>query len=204
MPVDAERRYLCAELVTLRFRPESGRHREIGAHLEEISRSGASLLTETAIKEKTDVTIRCAGCDLAGVVCHAARLDHLGHCIGVRFHAGHEWSPALYQPEHLLLGPEEAGFAAPAGLPCNCCMAACPAVAYRPPQDETSAEPLRRLAHAVAGNCPGLDCSGLETCSHRLLGQAETVHTMDFRRLYREIVAQDTRRKARTKRASAR
>ncbi|SRR5579863_4970076 len=97
----AEPRFLCSDLVTLRWPEESGCEREETVVLENISTSGACVQAEVPIAESAVVTLLCGEAQLRGFVRSCYRRDE-GYFIGIAFDANSKWSKAKFQPEHLL------------------------------------------------------------------------------------------------------
>jgi hypothetical protein len=95
------RRFLCAELVEVRWKDKSGRLRFYMSNLEDISRSGACLLMEAAIPLDTAIVIRSEGLDLHGKVRYCLDRDE-SYFVGVEFAEGTQWSRLQYRPQHLL------------------------------------------------------------------------------------------------------
>ena len=97
----SEPRFLCADLVKIRVR---GRGKSPGAavaNLEDISPSGACLQLEEAIREGTDIEIRCSRCRLRGKVkyCHFVET---GYNVGVQFDKPKSWNLRRFAPRHFL------------------------------------------------------------------------------------------------------
>jgi hypothetical protein len=95
------RRFLCAELVEVRWKDKSGRLHFYVANLEDISRSGACLLMEAALPLETEVVIRSEGLDVHATVRYCLDRDD-SHFLGVAFAEGTQWSRMQYRPQHLL------------------------------------------------------------------------------------------------------
>jgi hypothetical protein len=97
----AEPRFLCSDLVTLRWRDESRHDHSETVVLENISASGASVQSENSISEGTNVTMICGKSEFRGVVQSCYWRDD-GYFIGIVFDADSTWSKAKYKPKHLL------------------------------------------------------------------------------------------------------
>ena len=97
----AEPRFLCSDLVTLRWRDESLHDHSETVVLENISASGASVQSEKAISEGTAVRMICGKREFRGVV-RSCYLRDDGYFIGIVFDADSKWSQSKYKPRHLL------------------------------------------------------------------------------------------------------
>jgi hypothetical protein len=95
------RRLLCAELVEVRWKDKAGRLRRLVANLEDISRSGVCLQSETAVPLDTAIIIRCEGLDYPGTVRYCLDRDE-SNFIGIAFDEGTQWSRLQYRPQHML------------------------------------------------------------------------------------------------------
>lgn len=96
-----ERRLLCAELVQVTFRSESGRECRRVANLEDICATGLCLQSEARIPDGTSITVRYQDGELLGTVRYCI-FREIGFLIGVQFDPGVQWSATNYLPEHLL------------------------------------------------------------------------------------------------------
>jgi hypothetical protein len=96
-----DRRLLCAELVQVTFRSESGRQQRRVTNLEDISATGLCLQSETRIPDDTKVTVNYGGGELFGTVRYCIYRE-IGFLIGIEFDAGCRWSKKNFKPEHLL------------------------------------------------------------------------------------------------------
>jgi hypothetical protein len=95
-----DRRYLCSELVTLRWSPSWGPTIETHANLESIWTSGATLTTECPVAEKTLLLIRTWGCELRGYVtlCMPNGFDYT---VELEFLPQSRWDLTKFVPDHL-------------------------------------------------------------------------------------------------------
>jgi hypothetical protein len=96
----AEPRFLCSDLVKLRWRGARSDHSETVV-LENISASGASVQSETSILEGTEVRMTCGKREFRGIVRSCYWRDD-GYFIGIAFDAASKWSKAKYKPKHFL------------------------------------------------------------------------------------------------------
>lgn len=96
-----EPRYLCSDLVTLRWSDETRRQHEETVVLENISASGACVQAEVPVSETSGVTLLCGKAEFHGYV-RSCYLRDDGYFVGIAFDAGSKWSKAKFQPEHLV------------------------------------------------------------------------------------------------------
>jgi hypothetical protein len=94
-------RLLCAELVELKWKDKSARHRRRVVNLEDISLSGACLQSEMPILRGTVVTLLYGDGELVGSVRYCFYRD-FGYFIGIEFAPGCKWSSKHFRPRHLL------------------------------------------------------------------------------------------------------
>ena len=92
----APRRYLCSQLVELRY---SGNR--LTANLEEIWESGAVLECEEAPLVDSQAELRCAGVMLCGRLTKVESHE-FGHRVEMAFSPLTPWSPERFEPAHLL------------------------------------------------------------------------------------------------------
>lgn len=97
----AEPRYLCSDLVTLRWSPEQGGERRETVVLENISVSGACVQAEVPVSEGLEVRLQCGQAVFQGCV-RSCYLRDDGYFVGIAFDEGSKWSKAQFQPEHLI------------------------------------------------------------------------------------------------------
>jgi hypothetical protein len=97
----AEPRFLCSDLVTLRWLAERGAEHRETVVLENISASGACVQAEVPISEGSRVSLLCQSADFQGCVRSCYMRDD-GYFIGIAFDEGSKWSKAQFQPEHLV------------------------------------------------------------------------------------------------------
>jgi hypothetical protein len=96
-----EPRMLCADLVEVQWRDQTGRRRRSMANLEDISLSGACLQVERPIPLSCPVRIAYPSGELAGTVKYCV-FREIGYFLGVEFEPGSRWSPRTFRPQHLL------------------------------------------------------------------------------------------------------
>ena len=96
-----EPRFLCSDLVLLRWSEGDLRGREETVVLENISASGACVQAEVPVIENSGVTLLCGSAEFHGYV-RSCYLRDAGYFIGIAFDADSKWSKAKFQPEHLL------------------------------------------------------------------------------------------------------
>jgi hypothetical protein len=96
-----EPRMLCADLVEIQWRDQTGRRRRAMANLEDISLSGACLQVERPIPLGCAVRLAYPSGELAGAVKYCV-FREIGYFLGVEFEPGTRWSPRSFRPQHLL------------------------------------------------------------------------------------------------------
>ena len=94
-------RLLCAELVQVTYRDESGLQCRRVANLEDISLSGVCLQMQVRIPDHAKVVVRHGDGELMGSVRYCASRDS-SFFLGIEFDPGCRWSTKHYRPEHLL------------------------------------------------------------------------------------------------------
>ena len=97
----AEPRFLCSDLVTLRWFDDERRRREETVVLENISASGACVQAEVPVMESAGVTLLCGSAEFHGYV-RSCYLRDEGYFVGIAFDADSKWSKTKFQPEHLV------------------------------------------------------------------------------------------------------
>ena len=103
-----EPRYMCSELVNILIRHEDQTVQEAIANLEDISRSGACVQLDEAVRLGADIEIVCSTCRFKGKVRYCRFAGSL-YDVGVAFDDPGAWDPSRYEPAHLL--PVETGLA---------------------------------------------------------------------------------------------
>jgi hypothetical protein len=96
-----ETRMLCADLVEIQWRDQTGRRRRAMANLEDISLSGACLQVERPIPLGCAVRLAYPSGELVGAVKYCV-FREIGYFLGVQFEPGTRWSPRSFRPQHLL------------------------------------------------------------------------------------------------------
>lgn len=96
-----EPRMLCADLVDIQWRDQTGRSRRGVANLEDISLSGACLQVERPVPRGCPIRIAYPSGELSGAVKYCV-FREIGYFLGVEFDPGHRWSQRSYRPQHLL------------------------------------------------------------------------------------------------------
>jgi PilZ domain len=94
-------RLLCAELVQITYRDESGRQCRRLANLEDISLSGICIQLQVRIPDQAKVTIRHGDGELVGTVRYCSFRDD-SFFLGVKLEPGCRWSTKHFRPKHLL------------------------------------------------------------------------------------------------------
>ncbi len=98
--IHGEARFMCSELVTVRWVSEFEHSRDVAANLEEIWESGAQLQLPNPIRANTRVQFTAAGADVSGIV-RSCAADFIGFFVEIEFEGGYRWSRERYEPEHL-------------------------------------------------------------------------------------------------------
>jgi PilZ domain-containing protein len=111
----SETRYLCSDLVTLRWSDNFRRERAEVVILENISASGASVQADVEVAESTPVRMLCHKCELRGLVRSCYQREN-AYFIGIEFDSDSTWSKAKFKPKHLL-DPREVKPRHPASKP---------------------------------------------------------------------------------------
>jgi hypothetical protein len=96
-----ETRLLCADLVEIQWRDQTGRRRRAMANLEDISLSGACLQVERPIPLGCALRLAYPSGELVGAVKYCV-FREIGYFLGVEFESGTRWSPRSFRPQHLL------------------------------------------------------------------------------------------------------
>jgi hypothetical protein len=96
-----EPRMLCADLVDVQWKDQTGRIRRGVANLEDISISGACLQVERPIPLGTPFRITYPNGVLLGKVRYCV-FREIGYFLGVEFEPGQKWSQRSFRPQHLL------------------------------------------------------------------------------------------------------
>lgn len=96
-----EPRLLCADLVDIQWKDDSGRVRRDVANLEDISLSGACLQVERPVPLGTAFRITYPKGVLSGKVKYCV-FREVGYFLGIEFAEGTRWSKDDFRPQHLL------------------------------------------------------------------------------------------------------
>jgi hypothetical protein len=97
----SEPRFLCSDLVSLRWCDTSGGDHLETVVLENISASGACVQAEFSVSESTRVSLVCGKVAFHGYVRSCYWRDD-GYFIGIAFDTDSKWTAAKFKPEHLL------------------------------------------------------------------------------------------------------
>ncbi len=92
---------LCADLVDVQWKDQSGRTRHSVANLEDISLSGACLQMEKPIHLNSTVRITYPSGELTGRIRYCV-FREIGYFLGIEFDPGCRWSQKEFQPQHML------------------------------------------------------------------------------------------------------
>ena len=96
-----EPRMLCADLVDVQWKDQSGRTRHSVANLEDISLSGACLQMDKPIQLNNTVRITYPSGELTGRIRYCV-FREIGYFLGIEFDPGCRWSLKEFQPQHML------------------------------------------------------------------------------------------------------
>lgn len=96
-----ESRLLCSDLVTLIWTDDARREHKEFAVLENVARTGASLMSGVPVPAGTELHVVSPQASFTGVVRHC-EYDTNGYMVGVAFDRDSQWSGTKYLPEHLL------------------------------------------------------------------------------------------------------
>ena len=97
----SETRLLCADMVQVRWKEDSGEVRTCSGLLEDISPSCACLKLDSPLSIGKTLQIEYRKGRLEGSVCYCFFKD-IGYWIGVQFAAKTKWSKKDFRPKHLL------------------------------------------------------------------------------------------------------
>jgi len=92
---------MCADLVAVHWKDESGVEQQASALLEDISTSGACLNLDSPLPLGASVVIQYRKGRFEGSVCYCF-FREIGYYVGVHFRPATKWSPREYRPKHLL------------------------------------------------------------------------------------------------------
>jgi len=96
-----EPRLLCADLVDVQWKDQTGRVRRSVANLEDISLSGACLQVDRPVPLGTPYRITYPKGVLVGKVKYCV-FREIGYFLGIEFESGSRWSRSDFRPQHLL------------------------------------------------------------------------------------------------------
>ena len=96
-----ETRMLCADLVDLHWKDQSGKTRRLIANLEDISLSGACIQLDRPIPLGTKVRLMYPKGELSGSIRYCV-FREIGYFLGVEFEPDCRWSLRQYKPQHML------------------------------------------------------------------------------------------------------
>ncbi len=95
-----DRRYVCSEIVTVRWSPHWGPTREATANLEAIWAEGAALCCEIAIAENTLVRIECDHGEMRGWI-RSCEMSGTDFTLEVEFLPQSRWTRLKHIPDYL-------------------------------------------------------------------------------------------------------
>jgi hypothetical protein len=97
----SETRLMCADMVEVRWKEDSGEICKCTGLLEDISPSGACLQLDSPVALDKNLVIQYQKGRLEGSVCYCFFKD-IGYWVGVQFTARNRWSKKDFRPKHLL------------------------------------------------------------------------------------------------------
>ncbi len=92
---------MCADIVAIHWKDESGVEQHATALLDDISASGACLNLDSPVPLGTAVAIEYRKGHFEGSVCYCF-FREIGYYVGVHFEPASQWSLVDYRPRHLL------------------------------------------------------------------------------------------------------
>lgn len=92
---------LCADLVDVQWKDQTGRRRRGVANLEDISLSGACLQVDRPVQLGTLFRISYPNGELMGKVKYCV-FREIGYFLGIEFDPNSRWSQRHFRPQHLL------------------------------------------------------------------------------------------------------
>jgi PilZ domain len=92
---------LCADLVDVQWKDQTGRRRRGVANLEDISLSGACLQVDRPVPLGTLFRISYPNGELLGKVKYCV-FREIGYFLGIEFDPTSQWSQRHFRPQHLL------------------------------------------------------------------------------------------------------
>ena len=97
----SETRLLCADMVEVQWKEDSGKVHTCTGLLEDISPSGACLQLDSPLAHGKTLRIEYRKGRLQGSVCYYFFKD-IGYWVGVQFTTRKKWSKKDFRPKHLL------------------------------------------------------------------------------------------------------
>lgn len=92
---------MCADMVAVRWKDESGVEQQASALLDDISTSGACLNLDSPVPLGASVVIEYREGRFEGSVCYCF-FREIGYYVGIHFKPATKWCPRRYRPRHLL------------------------------------------------------------------------------------------------------
>jgi hypothetical protein len=92
---------LCADLICVHWKDQSGRAQKSMANLEDISLSGVCIQMDNPLPPDTAVRITSDKVEFEGTARYCV-FRETGYFIGVQFESGCTWSQRQFRPKHLL------------------------------------------------------------------------------------------------------
>lgn len=92
---------LCADMVQVRWRDQTGTDLHAMALLEDISPAGACLQLESPVPRDVEISWESPKRKFSGHVRYCVYRE-IGYFVGVEFDSGSRWSEKSFKPQHLL------------------------------------------------------------------------------------------------------
>jgi len=101
IPLRREDRELCADLVKVQWKTESGKAQSEWAILEDISSSGICIEMDRPILPNTEISLEFPQDSCRARVAYC-RFDDVKYLVGIEYTQGYRWSRHKFRPQHLL------------------------------------------------------------------------------------------------------
>jgi len=191
MATEAENRYFCSNLVTVRLAEGEGTEHVLTGNLEEISTSGARLNVEEPVEYGQELRVVCAedveAWEFRGRVAKSDFDAQTGYHLSVDFDEGVEWAPGIYRPKHMMRADMLASDDEPE---VNCCeRGVCPkeVIARVLEPELPMSDRVRAVGREVAALCGDLTENDAASCFGSLFGAGPGCRLFgEFRMAYAE------------------
>jgi len=92
---------MCADMVGVHWKDQSGRGHSFTALLEDISNSGACLQTDNPLPMGVQLELQYREAKLEGTVSYCF-FREIGYWVGVQFNPDKKWTERKFRPKHML------------------------------------------------------------------------------------------------------